>query len=55
MKNNSHKKLYNINNFCRHFYCQHARLNQLRNDKHAARVASRRNNKRETKERWDEV
>lgn len=45
MKNNNHKKLSYIDKFARHFYCQHARLNQLRADKKYARRKVRRINK----------
>ena len=54
MKSNSHKKLYSIDKFARKFYCDHARLGQLRSDKHLAKVAARRNNKREIKEQGEE-
>lgn len=50
MKSNSHKKLYGIDKFARKFYCTHARLGQLRNDKHMARVATRKANKQEVAE-----
>ena len=33
MKGNSHKKDYSEDKFARNFYCDHARLNQLRADK----------------------
>lgn len=33
MKGNAHKKDYPEDKFARHFYRQHARLNQLRADK----------------------
>ena len=32
-KSNEHKKDYQEDKFARNFYCQHARLNQLREDK----------------------
>lgn len=44
MKSNVHKKQYNIDKFARKFYCEHARLNQLRKDKKAAKRKSRRIN-----------
>lgn len=47
MKNNSHKKLFHIDRFARNFYCQHARLNQLRADKKLAKRKARRINKKE--------
>ena len=37
MKGNSHKKDYQEDKFARRFYCQHARLNQLRADKKASK------------------
>ena len=37
MKGNSYRKDYNENKFARAFYCQHARLNQLRSDKKQSR------------------
>lgn len=46
MKNNSHKKLYYIDRFARNFYCQHARLNQLRVDKKLAKRKARRTSKK---------
>lgn len=53
MKSNAHKKLYRMDKFARKFYCKHARLNQLRSDKHLAKVKARRNNSREMRtEEW---
>lgn len=49
MKSNLHKKLYRIDKYTKQFYCAHARLNQLRSDKHLAKIAARRSNKRELK------
>ena len=46
MANNNHKKEYKENKFARHFYCQHARLNQLREDKRRARRKTRKNSKK---------
>lgn len=54
VKSNSHKKLYSIDKFARKFYCGHARLGQLRSEKHLAKVAARRSNKREIKEQREE-
>lgn len=45
MKNNEHKKRTFIDEFARHFYCNHARLNQLREDKKNAKRKERRLNK----------
>lgn len=36
MKDNSYRKEYNIDRFARRYYCDHARLNQLRADKKQA-------------------
>lgn len=47
MKNNSHKKLFKIDEFARRYYCQHARLNQLRSDKRSAKRRARREFKKE--------
>lgn len=33
MKNNLHKKITKEDKFARHFYCKHARLNSIREDK----------------------
>lgn len=46
MANNIHKKDYQENKFGRHFYCQHARLNQLREDKKRAERKTRRKHKK---------
>lgn len=45
MKGNEHKKLYRIDRFARYWYCQHARLNELRADKRAAKKAARKRRK----------
>ena len=45
-KNNSHKKDFSEDKFARAFYCQHARLNQLREDKKQSRKKTRRKNKK---------
>ena len=45
MKGNSYRKDYNEDKFARAFYCQHARLNQLRSDKKQSRRKTRRKNK----------
>ena len=42
MKGNSHKKDYSEDKFERHYYCKHARLNQLRADKKASKRKTRR-------------
>jgi hypothetical protein len=46
MANNSHKKEYKEDKFARHFYCDHARLNRLREDKKQGKRKHRRNNKK---------
>lgn len=46
MKGNTHHKDYNEDKFARTFYCQHARLNQLRQDKKASRKKTRQKNKK---------
>ena len=40
-KNNNHKKLFRIDEFGRRFYCQHARLNLVRNEKKRAKKRAR--------------
>ena len=45
MKNNAHKKDYREDKFARNFYCDHARLNQLRYDKKQSERKTRRKNK----------
>jgi hypothetical protein len=45
-KNNEHKKDYSEDKFARAFYCQHARLNQVRQDKKASKRKTRRKNKK---------
>lgn len=53
MKNNNYKKLYSIDRFARKFYCNHARLNQLRLDKKRAKRKTRRNNKNFEEKIWN--
>lgn len=45
-KSNEHKKDFRENKFARDYYCQHARLNQLREDKKQSRRKTRRKNKK---------
>lgn len=45
MKNNAHKKDYREDKFARNYYCDHARLNQLRYDKKQSERQTRRKNK----------
>ena len=46
MANNNHKKDYKEDKFARRFYCKHARLNQLREDKKQSKRKTRRKNKK---------
>ena len=46
MANNRHKKDYRENKFARRYYCDHARLNQLREDKKRAKRTTRRKRKK---------
>jgi hypothetical protein len=46
MKSNEHKKDFSEDKFARHYYCQHARLNQLREDKKQSKRKTRRKNKK---------
>ena len=46
MANNIHKKEYGEDKFGRKYYCQHARLNQLREDKKRSRRRVRMNAKK---------
>lgn len=46
MKGNIHKKLTKEDKFARKYYCQHARLTQIRNDKKQQRRKFRRLTKR---------
>lgn len=45
-KSNEHKKDFREDKFARAHYCQHARLNQLREDKKQSRRKTRRKNKK---------
>ena len=45
-KSNEHKKDYREDKFARKYYCPHARLNQLRQDKKASKRKTRRKNKK---------
>lgn len=46
MANNRHKKEYREDKFARRYYCDHARLNQLREDKKRAERTTRRKRKK---------
>ena len=46
MANNRHKKDYSEDKFARRYYCPHARLNQLREDKKRAERVTRRKRKK---------
>lgn len=48
-KGNAFHKLFQIDEFARRFYCEHARLNQLRSDKFRSKRKVRRQMKEETK------
>ena len=50
-KGNHYRKLFDIDRFARHWYCQHARLNQLRREKRAAKRLARQTGKRELQEK----
>lgn len=45
-KGNEHKKDFQEDKFARHYYCQHARLNQLRADKRQSKKKTRKKNKK---------
>lgn len=53
MKSNIHKKDYPEDKFARNFYCDHARLNQLRADKKASKRKTRRKLNKNCKKRLD--
>ena len=50
-KGNHYRKLFYIDRFARRWYCQHARLNQLRREKRAAKRLARQTGKRELQEK----
>lgn len=50
---NEKAKLTYEDKFARHFYCQHARLNSVRNDKKQATRKMRKINKKKCKESLD--
>lgn len=52
-KGNAFHKLFQIDEFARRFYCEHARLNQLRGDKLRSKRKVRRQMKEETKRSAD--
>ena len=45
-KSNEHKQDFREDKFARAYYCQHARLNQLREDKKQSKRKTRRKNKK---------
>jgi len=49
MKGNQYRKLHPMDKFAKKFYCQRARLNQIRTDKHYLRKIVRRTGKKEIK------
>ena len=46
MANNIHKKDYREDKFARRYFCDHARLNQVREDKKQSKRKTRRKNKK---------
>lgn len=50
MKSNWYRRLFQMDKFARRYYCDHARLNQLRSDKRQAKRKVRRTNKKITQE-----
>ena len=50
MKGNQYRKLHPMSKFAKKNYCQHAKRNQIRDDKRQLRRAVRRNGKSEIKE-----
>ena len=55
MKGNAHKKDYPEDKFARNFYCDHARLNQLRADKKAGKRKTRRKLNKIAKKTWQMI
>ena len=53
-KSNEHKKMYREDKFARKFYCDHARLNQLRADKKQGKKRTRTVLKKETRDQLNE-
>ena len=51
-KNNAHKKVYQEDKFARKYYCQHARLRQLREDKKQGKRKNRHENKKLSQNPW---
>lgn len=52
-KGNDYRKLFRIDRFARRWYCNHARLNQLRSDKREAKRKVRRHLKETTRKHGD--
>ena len=52
-KGNDYRKIFSIDRFARHWYCQHARLNQLWSDKREAKKRLRRQTKDEIRKEVD--
>lgn len=52
-KGNEFHKLFSIDEFVRRFYCEHARLNQLRSDKKQSKRKVRRQMKDEVRKGGD--
>lgn len=55
MKNNIHKKIYSEDKFARRYYCNHARLNQIRFDKECESKAWRNYIKEQQEEQMVEM
>ncbi len=49
MKGNQYRKLHPMDKFAKKFYCQNAKRNQIRDDKHYLRKIVRRVGKKEIK------
>lgn len=49
MKGNQYRKLHPMDRFAKKFYCQNAKRNQIRDDKHYLRKIVRRVGKKEIK------
>lgn len=52
-KGNDYRKLFRIDRFARRWYCDHARLNQLRSDKREAKRKVRRHLKETVRKHGD--
>lgn len=50
MKGNQYRKLHPMDKFAKRFFCQHAKRNQIQDDKHQLKRAVRRKGKQEIRE-----